>query len=159
MEPDIEKHKNSARLFLRNHPLGTLATMGEDGMPQLAAVYFLPEDDFTCFFVTKESTRKYANISRQPIATFLSFDESALVSIELTGSVALVTDLAEVAKAITAFQKLAETRSAGYWVPPVSKVAGSQFVVCKLVPTMVNFNNFSLRSDEQGIPQQMSFKL
>lgn len=149
--------KTIAWNFLESHPLGTLATLGSDGQIQMAAIYFFPEKDFSCYFVTKEATRKFINAQERKVATLLSFDEDELLSVEIAGEVTLVSDTISIAAHIEKFQNLASIRKAGYWIPPIAQINAGAYVVCKLTPNMVVLNNFSEDATDKALPKQLSF--
>jgi len=140
--------KTEAWNFLQEHPLGTLATINKTGTPELAAIYFFTENDFSCFFVTKVETRKFKNSLEQPMATLLSFDEDTIASIEIQGQVEIITDTADITRIIQKFQELALLRKRGYWIPPVSQLDAGQYVVCKLVPQHILFNTYVSDSED-----------
>ncbi|MCW2763413.1 MAG: hypothetical protein JWR85_3614 [Marmoricola sp.] len=42
--------------FLRQHHMGVLSTVSSDGEPWGAAIYFIVDEDFTFYFVTRAET-------------------------------------------------------------------------------------------------------
>lgn len=146
-----------ARDFLKEHPLGTLATLSKDRVPELSVVYFFLDTDFNCFFITKTSTRKFENINNNPTGTLMVADEDSLTSVELYGTIEIVMEPTEIARIITEFQNIASVRKFDYWVPPLSQVEGNQFAVCKLKPSVMHFKNFATKLDSPDMPAQFSF--
>lgn len=142
--------KTEAWNFLQKHPLGTIATINQSGVPEVAAVYFFTENDFSCFFVTKVGTRKFQNSLERQVATLLSFDEEELVSVEIPGQVEIITEIAAITRIIEKFEDLVLMRKKGYWVPPISQIDAGQYVVCKLIPQVVYLNTFV--SDSEASP-------
>lgn len=142
--------------FLQDHPLGTLASINGDGIPDLSAIYFFTKSDFTCYFVTKVQTRKYQNFLRDPKATLLCVSEVDRISAEVQGNVETVTDVVKVAQIIEEFQSLVASRSAEYWIPPIAQLSAGEYVVCMLVPSVVHFNDFG-KDPAGSAPQQLTF--
>jgi len=62
-----ETNPNYAKImnYVERNPAAVLSTMGEDG-PHGAVVYLIPASHGTLCFVTKNQTKKYANIVNQP---------------------------------------------------------------------------------------------
>lgn len=156
MEFTLER--NDALNFLQGNPLGALATLNREGLPDVSAIYFFTEKDFTCYFVTKSDTRKYQNCLKNPNVTLLSFSEKDLISVEINGTVETVVDTLEVARSVERFQDRVSTRKAGYWIPPISQLKAGSYVVCKLIPTVIRFNNFAANIQDPSVPVQVIFK-
>lgn len=155
---EFDSTRNDALNFLQSNPLGALATINASNIPDVSAIYFFVEKDFSCYFVTKVETRKFKNSVDKKVATLLSFDEEALVSAEVTGLVEVIAEQSEVSRIIEAFQALASARKAHYWVPPISLLTAGQYVVCKLVASRVTFSNFSSNADKpESAAHQVSF--
>lgn len=86
----------AAREVIAGAGYATLVTNGEDGHPQARIVDpFPPDDDFTVWMATKPTTRKVAEIRRDPRVTLLWFDPAALAYVTLHGDAELVDDPAE----------------------------------------------------------------
>ena len=155
---EFSQDRNDALNFLQDHPLGTLSTINEVQSPELAAVYFIADKDFSCVFITKVGTRKFKNITTNPSASLLSYSEELLYSVEVAGEVEVLKDTLEIAKAIEAFQEVASARHAQYWIPPVSQLQAGQYAVCKLVPTVVHIHSYATDLDSDALPRQLSFR-
>ena len=52
--------------FLAEHTTLTLATIGPDGQPQAADLYYAETEDLTLYFVSAADSRHAANIARDP---------------------------------------------------------------------------------------------
>ncbi len=161
METETQNVANQLRIkaFLKKNTLGTLATVGENGSLQLSTLFFIIEDAYVVYFVTKTSTRKYINIARNPNTTILIANAEELTSVEMSGRTEIVTDSKQVLDVITKFQILAQDSRAGYWVPPVSQVTGSQFAVCKFTPDRIEYTQFSGESSIVDAPECISITL
>ena len=155
---EFSQDRNDALNFLQEHPLGTLSTINEAHVPELAAVYFIAHKDFSCLFVTKVGTRKFKNVAAHPSASLLTYDEELLYSVEVTGEVEILHEALEVAQAIEQFQEVASARHAQYWIPPVSQLQAGQYAVCKLAPKAVHVHSYATDLESDALPRQLSFK-
>jgi general stress protein 26 len=69
--------------FIRGHSLAVLATVAPSGAPEAAVVGFVVTDDLELFFDTLESTRKIANLRRDPRMAFvIGWDDERTVQYE-----------------------------------------------------------------------------
>jgi nitroimidazol reductase NimA-like FMN-containing flavoprotein (pyridoxamine 5'-phosphate oxidase superfamily) len=51
--------------------LGVLSTVNEEKHPQSASMYYVFGDDLTLYCVTREGSRKYLNILKNPHVSFV----------------------------------------------------------------------------------------
>ncbi len=122
--------------------MGVLSTISEDGKPWGSAIYFVADDDFTCYFVTRADTHKYKNLTNRPAAALTVADEEHQTTVQIYGSVSTVPtyELMDVA-----FHKLEKIRPKGdiNWVPPIYKVHKGDFMVMQLVPEKLQYADYS----------------
>jgi hypothetical protein len=119
-------------------------------------VYFTIDKDFSCYFVTKEATRKFQNIHERTVASLLCGREDDLTTVELTGNAEVVMDTAQIVSIVERFQDVAMSRKSGYWVPPVSQLNAGYYVVCKFVPHTVQMNTYA---SDSNTPKRFSIDL
>ncbi len=141
--------------FLQDNSAGTLASINESGAIELSTVYFFAKSDFACYFVTKAGTRKYKNFMQNQTAALLTFNEEKRISAEVQGSIESVTDVVKVAQIIELFQELVTSKKVEYWIPPLAQISAGEYVVCKLVPKLVHYNDFG--TEPTGHPKQLTF--
>lgn len=135
--------RNDALQFLREHPLGVLATRNADGSLTQSAIYFSVESDFTCYTVTKVGTRKFANMEERQEVSLYAFDESVPASVELSGIAVMIKDGAEAASALAAYEAVASARKPGYWLPPIAQIKAGDYITCKVLPASILYRTFS----------------
>ena len=70
MERDISTVRAEALDFLKTHNAGVVATVSKEWNPHASAVYYVADDDFNVYFITKIDSRKYAAIQAHPQAAF-----------------------------------------------------------------------------------------
>ncbi len=153
----LTKERGEVMDFLREYPLGALATVGSMGVPEVTTIYFHAQKDFSIYFVTKKETRKVKNVLRRPQASLLTFDEAKLTSAELIGRVEMVNDALEFAQTIEKFHNIVSKRKAGNFVPPIAQIEAGQYVACKLIPTTIHFKKFAHKLNDKVFPRQVSF--
>ena len=142
METDIQSQKIIANSFFHSHPLALLATIHKVQKPETAAVYFHIEPDCTCYFFTKEATRKYANLTENPNVTLSVYDEAALTFGEIAGEASVVTDAETLAQILPKLHTVVASRKNDYWVPPIAQLAAGSFTLFRVVPLEVRLTTF-----------------
>jgi uncharacterized protein YhbP (UPF0306 family) len=60
----VDELKNRIRRFLATHMTMTLATVGEDGRPQAAALFFAETEALSLVFISEPKTRHSQNVAR-----------------------------------------------------------------------------------------------
>lgn len=133
--------------FLRQHPTGVLSTVSTNGTPWGSAIYFVVDDDFNFYFVTRVETTKYQNISKNRLAALTIADSETQTTVQLTGRVSKVPikDYMDVI-----FDKLAAIRQKDdpNWAPPIDKVHAGNFMPLCLTPTKMQYADYGqLKSD------------
>lgn len=72
--------------FLRRHPLAVEASVAADGTPQAAVIGVVVSDELEVFFDTLATSRKYANLKREPrVALVLGWDLAEGCTLQLEG--------------------------------------------------------------------------
>lgn len=144
---DEEKNKKIAFQFLKYHPLMTLSTVSSSGVPQSAVVYVYLKDDFTAYFVSAGSTRKYANIMENDNVSLSAHDENVLIFGELLGTSEVLRDQVVIKEILPELQKIIAARKSDYWVPPVTQLEGDEYVFFKVNPYHIHLTNYTLTDD------------
>lgn len=133
----------TVRSFFHNHPLAFLVTLDRANVPETSVVYFLIEPDFTCYFFTKEETRKYQNIVENSRVTLSVSDEDLLMFGEVTGEATTVTDSTVLLDIMPKLQTIISSRQSKYWVPPIAQLKAGRFALFRVVPEKVRLTEFS----------------
>ncbi|GAL87267.1 hypothetical protein MYP_4497 [Sporocytophaga myxococcoides] len=58
---------------LENHPEGGLTTINSDDTSSSSVIIQHKFSDYPYFFMTKDSTKKYGNLERNPAVSFMVF--------------------------------------------------------------------------------------
>ncbi len=70
--------KDRVRTFLAEHNCMTLATVGPDGAPQAAAVFYAADEELNLYFLSSPTSRHSRNLAQQPtVAATIQADGQA----------------------------------------------------------------------------------
>jgi hypothetical protein len=149
--------KSSIFSWLQQHPVATVATISKTYKPELAVVYTNVDEDFNCYFITKESTRKYENLHRDKSITLAWFNDLDLTTCEMAGDAFVVLDSAEATSALIRLEALMVNQQAEYWTPPVGQLEGSQYAIFRVIPRRVSFVDYSSATTLDPEPEKLEF--
>jgi general stress protein 26 len=146
MTKDDAEHKRVTS-FLKEHPMGILSTVSEDGTPWGAAVYFLADADFNIYFVTRAGSLKYQNIVKNPKVALTVADSESQVTVQLSGT---VTTMPVQKYMDVFFDKFAKIRPDGdyEWAPPIDKVHEGNYMPLQLTPSKMQYADYGKRRIE-----------
>ncbi|NOZ27399.1 MAG: pyridoxamine 5'-phosphate oxidase family protein [Chloroflexi bacterium] len=89
--------------FLAVHTTMTLATVGPDGAPQAAAVFYAPDDRLNLYFLSEPDSRHARNLSLDPrVAATIHADGQdwrSITGLQIEGTAEQVKDARELAHA------------------------------------------------------------
>ncbi len=127
--------------------MGVLSTVSPDGTPWGAAVYYVADEDFTFYFVTRAQTAKYQNLDKTPLAALTVADAEEQVTVQASGKVTEVPveDYMEIV-----FGRLAKVRPKGdlHWSPPMDKLRAGNYMPLRLEPSKLHYADYRhLKSD------------
>ncbi len=134
MEHGNAEMKARALASLKDAYFGVLATADASGQPHAAAVVITADDDFTVYFMTRETTTKHQDITVRPEVA-MTVGMNLLVYLQIRGVAERLTDADEVSE-IT--RRLAMTASAvkDFW-PPLARLTSGKYVAYRIRPTSV----------------------
>jgi len=157
------RHKTIIKEFVRENPLATIATISSEDFPQSAAVYAYADDDFIFRFVSKTSTRKYANIEANGKASISFVNENELIFIEVLGQARVLSYPSEAETMAVVLDKMNDLivgRELASWIPPLSQIEGDEYGFFELKPYQISFYDFSIRSnDTDEVPEMFRLML
>ncbi len=138
------KTKQVAQEFLKRHPMGVLSTVANDGKPWGAAIYFVADEDFSFFFVTRSGTQKYKNIEANPHASLTIADPETQTTVQAAGKISRVPvkDTVDIV-----FKKLAAIKPKDNpdWLPPIIKVHKGDWMILQLTPDHLQYANYTAK--------------
>ncbi len=139
MQQKLDDHY--LKQFLNQKKLAVLSTVGTDGKPYAAPIYFVMNDDFTFLFITPEGTQKFKNIEHNPNVVLTVTDESTWETVRIAGSARF--DASLVSEVVN---KLAEKLDDGQTVAkklPVLQHGHSNKVAVVISPSTVGMRRYS----------------
>ncbi len=137
----LHQDHQKVHTFLRHHPMGVLSTISSDGAPWGSAIYYVADEDFNIFFVTRAETFKFNNIDGRPVAALTIADADSQTTVQIAGSVSKVPVHDYMA---VLFDKLAAIKpKTDYdWLPPISKIHAGNFMALRLTPSKLQYADF-----------------
>ncbi|OGI85714.1 hypothetical protein A3A05_03110 [Candidatus Nomurabacteria bacterium RIFCSPLOWO2_01_FULL_41_12] len=134
--------------------LCTVSTVTEDRKPESAFVYYTFDENLNIYFITRAGSRKYKNGMKNPNISFVVFTENPPKTLQLEGTLSIVTD----PKAQTwLFPELVTLATERNLVPPISQMDTSEVMFMKITPNWVRFGNFELGRND-GMFQEIKIK-
>lgn len=145
--PHTESHNNASEssqrifYFLKMHPVGVLATVGQDNLPQASVIYYSVDEDFTITFTTKRDTKKRINISEQNHVQLVVFEASSQTTVQISGTAEIISNPSEASEVFGGTLK-ASVRTSESGVPPISKLFAGNYVAFKIKPKQIRMAVF-----------------
>lgn len=136
----IPEDDSPVGIFLREHEIGVLSSIERTGFVSGATIYFTPYRG-KLYFITKSTTRKSSSILGNRYVALTVYDEAKLQTAQIQGVVEVEEDEATkqyVSKMIVRPRKYAS----GSHLPPVVGLKGDSFIVFRITPTKINFNDY-----------------
>jgi uncharacterized pyridoxamine 5'-phosphate oxidase family protein len=96
---DADKIKADALEFIRSQTTMVVATASSSGIPEAATIYFDVDDDFTFYFLTADTSKKYQNLGQNGQIAIVIGAGSALSTVQGGGRVYRVDRVEKVAEA------------------------------------------------------------
>ena len=82
-----KEYARAAALVLQNTAPLFAGTVGLDGRPQVRPAWFAFEQDGALYFLTRKSSRMYAELSKKPYVQFCCADRDTQTTVRLSGKV------------------------------------------------------------------------
>lgn len=142
MPLSISEEKPKITKFLTNSHIGVLATVNPDGQPYAATIYFIVDPDLKIYFITKEKTKKYDNLTSNPKVSLAVYEASSQTTVQITGTVdkildnSVINDVFRHVVAITS--KTSESA-----IPPISKLKGDDYRCFRINPKTIRMAEYT----------------
>lgn len=138
--PDAPHKYVKVHEFLKSHPMGVLSTASPDGEPWGAAIYYVADEDFNFYFVTKAGTDKYRNLKTNPKVSLTVADPAEQTTVQAAGTVSQLPpeDYMDIV-----YGRLAKAaRKPGHWTPPIEKLDKGDYMPFRLVPSKLHYADY-----------------
>lgn len=133
------------------HNIGTLATASNSGIPHAATIYFVTEQDFLIYFITKKDTTKSRNLQENSNAALAVFDATSQTTVQAFGKAVEMLDPHLLQSVFEKVSAIAQNTSGGHQ-PPVTKLDAGDYVVYCLKPQTVRMAEF-VKADYPPVDQ------
>lgn len=135
MSDSVRKHVK-VHEFLRQHPMGVLSTVSSEGQPWGAAIYYVADDEFNFYFVTKAGTIKYHNLAGNPAAALTVADSDTQTTVQASGR---VSKLPTEEYMNVVYGDLAKVSPLA---PPIEKLDRGDYMPLKLTPSRLHYADY-----------------
>ncbi len=120
--------------------VGVISTTTSD-KPQAAVIYFVYDEHLNIYFATRKASRKYKNISVNPNAAFVIYNQKLLKTVQIEGVVSVVENPSEQG---VHYSQLVELAAHNNPLPPIDQLGESEIMFLKLTPTWARVGNFEI---------------
>lgn len=155
VEKESHQEAEAALAFLKAHTLAAISTASKDGRPEVAFVYYVVDDDFNFFFITRRDSAKFQNFLENKRLAVAVAEEDEVKTLQMTGSVDEVVDEGEIARhthMIIRSPKLAQLymRNAPMKFLPsrVPEPDGTHFALLRMRPSWIRWTRKNVETDE-----------
>jgi nitroimidazol reductase NimA-like FMN-containing flavoprotein (pyridoxamine 5'-phosphate oxidase superfamily) len=152
---DEAKKRSKCREFLVRRSVAVMATASPDDQPHAAAINYLVNDDLHVFFIAREGSRKYANITRNPLVWIVVSDPQYISSVEIAGPAYQIKNEDKALKLLGEFSSL--SRRDNPWPMPVMTMHGSEIHLFELHPRHVTYSDFRPTHPHGGERFELNF--
>lgn len=140
MEIDSTERIRDA-LTLMQPKLAVLSTIGGDGSPDAATVYFIYDKELNFYFMCSQDSLKFKNIIRSPKVSLTIYSEHPPKTIQIKGDAEPLSDKEKL-------KELQDTARDSNVLPPIKQITDisgdSKVAVIKLKPTWMRLGDFDI---------------
>lgn len=140
MAKDPATARAEALTFLKSQSAGVLATVASDGKPHASAVFYVADDNFNLYFLTKLHSRKYEAMQAQPSVAFTIGRLDVPQTLQIEGMAVELRDDQEKGAHVPDLIETLEKNNPHYI--PVAKM-DSDMVIMWIQPKWVRWGDFS----------------
>lgn len=124
MATDTSSSRENIVHFLKNNPVGVLATATTSGKPHAATVYITFDQDLNIYFVTRKGTRKSQNLHTNNQAAIAIYNAASQTTLQVEGAAIEVADPQKVQWVFNDIWHIASQTSPGT-PPPQTQLTGA----------------------------------
>lgn len=140
--------------FMRTHPCVTVATQGVSTI-DLATVFVFVDEVFNLYFLSRPAQRKCVNAEARPIVSAMFVDTDKVEQVEYQGASQIVLEPTTVAKVLPELEKIMSMHKCKYWIPPVSQINDSGYVLVKVIPERIVYRVYAATAGERDAAEIM----
>lgn len=129
-----------ALAFAKAHTAGVLATVSKDFMPHASVVYFVADDNFNIYFLTKRDSRKFAAIKAHPQVAFTLGRQDIPQTLQIEGMASELESKEDQDAHLPDLMQVLSEQKPG--LAPAGKMDG-ELAIMWLRPTWIRWGDFS----------------
>ncbi|HYK08955.1 MAG TPA: pyridoxamine 5'-phosphate oxidase family protein [Candidatus Eisenbacteria bacterium] len=129
--------------FLRSHYVGVLATVAPGNTAHATSIFYYPEDDLRCYFLTKNETHKFNNIKENHSVALVVSDPLTLQTVQVQGLAKEVDYTLEFASTMKKYTEML-SKSGNQWDSiPLNHINNvGYFTLVQITPTWIRWTDF-----------------
>lgn len=136
--------------FLSDNKAGVLCSTGTDGEPHGSVIYYVLNQDLSVSFITKDETRKYANLKSNSSVMLVVFDERSQTVAQVIGEAAEIKDHYEINKVAAAIVMTSIKTSDG-GIPPIAKLNAGEYTAFTVHPDQIRIARYAKADSAENI--------
>lgn len=126
--------------YIDRNPMAVLGTINDDGTPHGAVVYVCGLSNGTICLVTKNQTRKYANLIARPTVSLTIGNDKENSTLQASGQASVISDAVLIDAAM---KKMIDVHAmTPEWLPPLAKLRAGNYAVIKIEVTHARLGEF-----------------
>lgn len=129
--------------YIKSHDLAVLSTVDRTGNVFGAVVYYSVDLNNNLYIITKSETTKSRNIFAQSQVAVTIHETGSLQTLQLQGIAEIETDIQIKERVFNALIKPRNYNN-GKQLPPVANINGGAYMVIKIIPLSVKFNDYTV---------------
>lgn len=138
---DERSARTDALAFLKRNRTGVLGTAGHENFPHVSAVHYWADDDFSIYFLTLPSSRKYKALAAHPQVAFTVLREDVPQTVQIEGMAQDITMGLEMKEKK---EKILESlRANPFFFPPISKLDPEEPAIIWIKPTWIRWADYA----------------
>lgn len=141
MDSDQDRAHVDALAFLKRHKTGVLSTVSAQGDARSRLVHYVCDEQFHIYFSTLASTRKVADISTHPQASFVVATEDVPQTIQLEGIVSEITDEQKIERELSQLVEVLMSNTAFHW--PTLKLDQGELKLMEIIPSWIRWADYA----------------
>ncbi len=139
MTPDSEARAD-ALAFAKAHTAGVLATVAKDYSPHASVIYYVSDETFNIYFLTKRGSRKYNAIKAHPQVAFTVGTQDTPRTLQIEGLASELESTEDREKHIPDLMNVLSQQTSRF--VPAGKLDG-ELSVLWIRPTWIRWADFS----------------
>lgn len=143
-----EINKNKFLDFLKSKNVAVISTVSEANQPMSATIYYVVDNDFNFYFMTKSFTRKFRNLKHNKEVALAVGTENTPVTAQIQGTAEQITDIKEFEER---FKEMTKILQENKYVGPLFEIVANEdadhneIMLFKVTPTWIRW--LDLRED------------